>query len=766
MPKIFVLRHLLAEQQAKLHRDRTGLGIKDGQNISPSNPDEEENCGQDGSAGSKPVLIGPAGGHAGQGWDSHPDDQPLELVIRRSSISEDGSSNQSSPPESPVRTLAARKAYDEPINISIQRKALELPRKAKNDHRFVVSERYRYHPYQRPSEPEQDSPMNLQVEKKQAFEKHTPETTGQIQDEPMDFSKKTMETKTPSKNHEITSNRIHQFQRNLLVIITQNIKTNPRRGNQIVRFLRASCNKIQSRGCSGGKNGSPTQNGQGHGTGGAGNGFPVQPSGNGSSGNSLHSSRSNSTDQDDDLLESNDTDFSNLEFDLPESSTRKWISDNRDLSPLKVLDHISLKTEMSPPLPHPDMPPNLAGLDHDTANILQLSVPDPSSTFLDIGTDFGPISLYDDDPFNLEQLLPSTFNMTHVEPTGSSPYNNAAYPGAENSFQLHHHNNIPVKQHPIPILELPPHIGLQALLPETTISPIIRPSTSTYTPEQHFGDHRREEPMMIKKEPMVHAYPQIKSEEQHEHEIIPMDEECSPGKGKSPARKKSTSSNHEMDMDDEDMANVPNLQMRIQILQQRFGIPADAPLELINGGHGIKNPMVSDVVVPPPKEVEKLPPLRCETDPSRFACRICAKTFSLQRLLNRHMKCHSDTKRYLCTFCGKGFNDTFDLKRHTRTHTGVRPYKCNLCEKSFTQRCSLESHCVKVHGVKHNYEYKQRRSKVYVCEECGHTTKEPEMHYLHLKDQHPYSPALLKFYDKRHFKFNNSNFASMLLSCN
>jgi len=163
------------------------------------------------------------------------------------------------------------------------------------------------------------------------------------------------------------------------------------------------------------------------------------------------------------------------------------------------------------------------------------------------------------------------------------------------------------------------------------------------------------------------------------------------------------------------------------------------------------------------------------------------KTFSLQRLLNRHMKCHSDIKRYLCTFCGKGFNDTFDLKRHTRTHTGVRPYKCNLCEKSFTQRCSLESHCQKVHSVQHQYAYKERRAKVsarlnlfqvdnlfktntcdlflqmYVCEECGHTTCEPEVHYLHLKNNHPFSPALLKFYDKRHFKFTNSQFANNLL---
>lgn len=95
--------------------------------------------------------------------------------------------------------------------------------------------------------------------------------------------------------------------------------------------------------------------------------------------------------------------------------------------------------------------------------------------------------------------------------------------------------------------------------------------------------------------------------------------------------------------------------------------------------------------------------------------------------------------------------------------SGVRPYKCLLCEKSFTQRCSLESHCLKVHGVQHAYAYKERRTKVYVCEECGHTTGEPEVHYMHLKENHPYSPALLKFYDKRHFKFTNSSFANMLL---
>ncbi|CRK87658.1 CLUMA_CG001451, isoform A [Clunio marinus] len=203
---------------------------------------------------------------------------------------------------------------------------------------------------------------------------------------------------------------------------------------------------------------------------------------------------------------------------------------------------------------------------------------------------------------------------------------------------------------------------------------------------------------------------------------------------------------------------------KAHVLQQRLGLPAEVQLEFVNGGHGIKNPLAVENVPGRLRDDEHVPIKKSssaassstEEENGKFVCRVCSKHFTLQRLLNRHMKCHSDVKRYLCTFCGKGFNDTFDLKRHTRTHTGVRPYKCNLCEKSFTQRCSLESHCLKVHGVQHQYAYKERRTKMYVCEECGHTTNEPEVHYLHLKDKHPYSPALLKFYDKRHFKFTNS----------
>ncbi|VCX42196.1 unnamed protein product, partial [Gulo gulo] len=127
-----------------------------------------------------------------------------------------------------------------------------------------------------------------------------------------------------------------------------------------------------------------------------------------------------------------------------------------------------------------------------------------------------------------------------------------------------------------------------------------------------------------------------------------------------------------------------------------------------------------------------------------FTCHICQKAFTYQRMLNRHMKCHNDVKRHLCTYCGKGFNDTFDLKRHVRTHTGVRPYKCSLCDKAFTQRCSLESHLKKIHGVQQKYAYKERRAKLYVCEECGCTSESQEGHVLHLKEHHPDSPLLRK----------------------
>ncbi|XP_078062319.1 putative transcription factor ovo-like protein 3 [Mustelus asterias] len=139
----------------------------------------------------------------------------------------------------------------------------------------------------------------------------------------------------------------------------------------------------------------------------------------------------------------------------------------------------------------------------------------------------------------------------------------------------------------------------------------------------------------------------------------------------------------------------------------------------------------------------------------RFLCCSCSKVFPLHRMLTRHLKCHSTLKKYICKFCAKGFNDTFDLKRHMRTHTGIRPYKCGRCEKAFTQRCSLESHLKKIHSVHQNYAYRERRSKIYVCEDCGFTSSQGDAYFLHIRDHHPTSPLLRKYLRKQSKSFQD-----------
>ncbi|VDP81824.1 unnamed protein product [Echinostoma caproni] len=71
-----------------------------------------------------------------------------------------------------------------------------------------------------------------------------------------------------------------------------------------------------------------------------------------------------------------------------------------------------------------------------------------------------------------------------------------------------------------------------------------------------------------------------------------------------------------------------------------------------------------------------------------------------------------------------------------RTHR-VRPYKCSDCPKAFTQRCSLESHCRKVHGQPLPYAFKERRTKLYICEECGFNTQHLELFCEHSHTQQP-----------------------------
>ncbi|KAK3546637.1 hypothetical protein QTP70_031437 [Hemibagrus guttatus] len=187
-----------------------------------------------------------------------------------------------------------------------------------------------------------------------------------------------------------------------------------------------------------------------------------------------------------------------------------------------------------------------------------------------------------------------------------------------------------------------------------------------------------------------------------------------------------------------------NTYVRSKIKVTTGELPIEAPLKILSTNAD------PPAIVANPSPTTSSGTSSAPTVGGTFACQVCQKVFQYQRMLNRHLKCHSEQKRHLCSFCGKGFNDTFDLKRHVRTHTGVRPYKCNLCEKAFTQRCSLESHMKKIHGVAQQYAYKERRTKLYVCEECGHTASTQDSLLRHIHNQHPNSAFLRAKGARRH----------------
>lgn len=48
----------------------------------------------------------------------------------------------------------------------------------------------------------------------------------------------------------------------------------------------------------------------------------------------------------------------------------------------------------------------------------------------------------------------------------------------------------------------------------------------------------------------------------------------------------------------------------------------------------------------------------------------------------------------------------------------------------------------KIHSITQTYAYKERRNKLYVCEECGHTSASQDDLLVHLRLLHPNSHLL------------------------
>jgi hypothetical protein len=387
------------------------------------------------------------------------------------------------------------------------------------------------------------------------------------QDEPMDFStKKNTETiRLPT----YTSTKELRFAKNLKLLLVEIMRKDSAKAKVILSYLRHSWKKSKT--CStttnsDGATGQQPQDGQG-GTGSNAGGSSAGASGGGSSGGGggsgsgsggnghyggsgeagggsgcTGSSGSGNNDGGDGNNRRNVNNNNNnkgsildMELDFDElrprpanSNTSKWFQEHPDINAGKILDGLlSLKTEFPDDSSNGSHsvelkpPPDMGALDHATANLLQMSVPDPSTTFLDIGTDIGGTSLYEDDPFNLEHLLPSNFNINQLDLLPSSPdhhhqlgphssqhlltahgseasmsittknilennnssHNLSLQPPGSSSMTQHH-----LQQHPSGSL-LPSAIGM-SLYPETTIRPMELPLSG--------GHFRTLEPMALK----------------------------------------------------------------------------------------------------------------------------------------------------------------------------------------------------------------------------------------------------------------------------
>jgi hypothetical protein len=204
-----------------------------------------------------------------------------------------------------------------------------------------------------------------------------------------------------------------------------------------------------------------------------------------------------------------------------------------------------------------------------TANLLHMSVPDPSTTFVDIG--LGDSSMYeDDDPFSIENLLPSNFGLSQLD-SGPNATEQAlmAQTARESSLNLAKHAlqiHLGEPQQPQPLfpmmrsLEPLPAASLRAIMikaeqdaDQLSIKCEDAPSASYYCPQQP-ASPPASSPLFNR----MGAY------------AAPSSASAAASRMRSPgaSRKKSAS----LSPEEEELTNVPTLQMRIKILQQRVSL--------------------------------------------------------------------------------------------------------------------------------------------------------------------------------------------------
>ncbi|XP_013089835.2 zinc finger protein 62 homolog isoform X1 [Biomphalaria glabrata] len=120
----------------------------------------------------------------------------------------------------------------------------------------------------------------------------------------------------------------------------------------------------------------------------------------------------------------------------------------------------------------------------------------------------------------------------------------------------------------------------------------------------------------------------------------------------------------------------------------------------------------------------------CYLKTKRFACNMCAKTFTDLQSMRTHVFTHTGEKTFQCDLCEKQFTHLRLLKSHKLIHSSEKPFVCNICGEGFKQTHVCRSHKYRKHKdliqkrVRQKGLKNMRKGKRFFCNICDKTFSE------------------------------------------